>query len=194
MIYFAQSKRFAFNINIKPLRPTQNTNIQHLNEHRGTSDKTQIIKKSTLVYVVVYVQSHPCQQNFQESGWTHMFGQIWAFGVHIVPARRQQDVREAKNSLQKIPLSSGAFWHHLTTFIFIRCFCRAFLSRPLLCHKNQRRESPDLHLNINLWIRGRKKRCAEIERLMRRQIPSIQRCSRQESRGELASQTSLLIV
>lgn len=140
-------------------------------------------------------QSHPCQQNSQESAWTHMFGQIGAFGVHIVPARRQQNIREAKNSLPKLRLSSRAFWHHLTTYIFMPCFCMLTEHfRPLLCHKNQRRESPDLHLNINLWIQGRKKRCAKIERLMRRQIPSIQRCCRQESRGELAPQTGLLIV
>lgn len=124
---------------------------------------------------------------------THMFGQIWAFGVHIVPARGQQDVREAKNSLQKLRLSSGAFWHPLTTYIFIRCFCmltEPFWVDPFSAINNQRCESPDLHLNINLWIQGRKKRRAKIEPLMRRQIPSIQRRSRQESRGELASRTS----
>lgn len=128
--FFAQSKRFAFNINTKSLRPTQNTNIQHLNEHRGTSDETQIIKKSALVYAVVYVQSHPCQQNSQESAWTHMFGQIWAFGVHIVPARRQQDIREAKNSLQKLRCSSGAFWQHISLYGVSACWQSIFESTP----------------------------------------------------------------
>lgn len=63
----------------------------------------------------------------------------------------------------------------------------AFLSQasPCFLYENQWCETSDLHFNINLWRWGRKKHCAEIKHLMRRQIPSIQRFSMQESRGEL---------